>query len=611
MNPPTHVVVLGSDWYWEQDAQLRFARVGAPPRPTRIDALRHLGQRRWELPGARALTMTWEEHQAVLTARLPFHDFQYAFDVDGEPRSLSVSGEPMFGAGGEFLGYRGTARDVTSQWLERSELQDARTLLGVAAALGRFGAWSIDVRTGRTRWTEQARAIHQLPLSHESGPEDVLDRFAPEYRAALQESFQRCAREGTPYDLEVEALTAQQERLWVRVIGVPVHGADGSIVRVQGAFQDIHKSKVAAEQQRRLAERLRVTLDSLTDGFATLDRQWRLTYVNPAAFAMLRLAPGVVGRSLWELFPQARDSAFEENYRAAMERGEERRFDAFYRPLGLWLRASAFPSEQGIAVSFSDITAAVLARKRLLRENEELERRVGERTEQLQALNQELTNFTVAVAHDLRAPLAGIAGFARAAAERVAAGPQDDKLAHWLSRIEAGASRMDDLLQGLVELSRIGRAEIVPQPVDLTALARDSMEALRAATPERQVSCSIQEGLRAQGDRRLLRTVIENLLGNAWKFTAVRPLARIEVGCDGEGRCFVRDNGAGFAMQRAGELFTPFQRLHAADEFQGLGIGLASARRVVERHGGRIWAESQEGVGSVFWFTLPGAGCGG
>lgn len=600
--------VLGSGWYWEQDRQYRYTRVERPQEGTIARREHFIGLCRWEVPGIRPLTMSWEEHRALLAARLPFHDLQYVHTAEGDPRYVSVSGAPMFDPDGTFQGYRGVARDVTAHWKERVQLQDAQALLRVAAALGRFGAWSVDLRTGAAEWTEHARAIHQLPREHECEWPQVLQMYAPEYRAELAQAFQRCARDGTPYDLEVQALTAAQQRVWVRVIAVAVRDHDGAIVRVQGAYQDVHKSKVAAEEHRRLAQRLRLTLDSLTDGFGTVGRDWRISYVNPAALQIFGLARDqVVGRSLWELFPAAPGSEFGRNYKRAMEHGEERRFEACYEPLGRWFRVSAFPSEDGIAISFSDVTAAVMARQHLERVNEELEQRVRERTEQLARINEELSAFTMAVAHDLRAPLAGVSGFSRAAAERLQDHP-DPKVVHYLQRVQAGVERMDDLLTGVLELSRIGRAEIELRPQDLSGLVRDALESLRAAEPQRQVLAQVEDGLVALGDARLLRTLLENLVGNAWKFTACRTPARIAVGRAADGSFYVRDNGSGFDMERVQEIFLPFRRLHAEDECKGLGIGLASARRVVERHGGRIWATSDPVAGTEFRFTLGPAG---
>jgi PAS domain S-box-containing protein len=606
-SPGIHALLtIGSDWYWEQDAQYRFTVMVAPEDERGREMPQLLGRQRWDEPQPHALTTSWEEHRELLARRKPFHDFQYSAFPPGSdlPLCVSTSGEPMFGPEGSFLGYRGTARDVTAQWEQKGKLQEAETLLHMAATLGRFGAWSIDVTTGVARWSESIRAIHHIPMRPRGEWVDMLDMYAPEYRESLLQAYQLCAGQGVPYDMEVEALTADRQRLWVRVIGVAVRDQAGRIVRVQGAYQDIDRSKAAAETHRQLADRLRITLDSLTDGFASIDPQWRLTYFNPTALALLQVRPEeVIGRPVWDVLPALRDSLFEENYRICMATKQVRRFDAYYAPLKMWVRASAFPSEHGIAISFSDITAAVEARQDLELMNAELERRVSERTAELKRINDELSSFTLAVAHDLRAPLAGVDGFSQALAERLA-GETDGKVGHYVSRIRAGVSRMEHLIDGLLELSRIGRTELDPRQVDLTAAARDCVEALRANAAGRPVAVQVQEGLCGYGDARLLRTAIDNLLGNAWKFSAGRNPARIVFGQGEDGSFFVRDNGAGFDMERVEELFAPFSRLHADEQFPGLGIGLASVRRVIERHGGRIWAESSPDRCTTFWFTL-------
>ena len=412
------LVVLGSDWYWEQDPFHRFTLIRSPLGRTFSAAT--LGRTRWELQGAHPLTMTWEEHHALLSARRPFHDFQFMREISGQRRYFSVSGEPVFDADGRFRGYRGTTRDITEQWAQRVQLDEARSLLGVAAVLGRFGAWSVDVGTGDLQWTEQARALYELPASASTSFEAAVGVYTPPHRARLLAAYERCVRDGTPYDLELQASTGSGRRRWVRVIGVAVRDPAGRIVRVQGAVQDIDASKAAAEAHRELAERFRSTLDALNDAFAMVDRDWRITYANPAAFELMRLAPEqALGGNFWDLFPATRQSEFEDHYRAAMERGAARRFEAWYAPLQAWLRVSVFPSAQGIGISFSDVTAAVQARRNLQYQNEALEQRVRERTDALQRINEELSSFTLAVAHDLRAPLAGVAGFMRAATERL------------------------------------------------------------------------------------------------------------------------------------------------------------------------------------------------
>ena len=230
-----------------------------------------------------------------------------------------------------------------------------------------------------------------------------------------------------------------------------------------------------------------------------------------------------------------------------------------------------------------------------------LERRVADRTAELEAVNKELEAFSYAVSHDLRAPLRSISAFSSMLREEHAPtlGPS---ITH-LDRIQNAAGRMSGLIDDLLRLSTVSRGELARAPFDLAKTARDVVAELERTDPARAVTVSIPPALPATGDARLVRVVLANLLGNAWKFTAKQAAPTIEVG-ERDGAFFVRDNGAGFDPSLASRLFTPFQRLHAASDFDGTGIGLATAQRVVHRHGGRIWAESTPGQGATFYFTL-------
>ncbi|HXI82643.1 MAG TPA: PAS domain S-box protein [Verrucomicrobiae bacterium] len=226
--------------------------------------------------------------------------------------------------------------------------------------------------------------------------------------------------------------------------------------------------------------------------------------------------------------------------------------------------------------------------------------------EQLQAANRELEAFCYSVSHDLRAPLRGLDGFSQALLEDYGdkLGGDGKKL---LQRIRAGSQRMGQLIDDLLNLSRVSRSELHREPVDLGRIAGDVAAELRGLDPRRHVALRIGEDLKAKGDPQLLRVVLENLLGNAWKYTAKKPRATIEFGVDqdnGNSSFFVRDNGVGFDMQYADKLFTPFQRLHAMNEFPGTGVGLATVQRIISRHGGRVWVEAAVNKGATIHFTL-------
>jgi len=249
------------------------------------------------------------------------------------------------------------------------------------------------------------------------------------------------------------------------------------------------------------------------------------------------------------------------------------------------------------------------ARKLLLEELSRKNEELSIQTAELQRLNQEMQTFAYSVSHDLRQPLRSMAGFSQILLEEYS-NVLDERGRHFLSRVRTGALRMGELVDGLLALSRVSRKPIETRPVRLDALAHRILARFREAEPNREVEARIQDGIEVSADPALMESMLENLIGNAWKFTAKRPDARLEIATkesDSQTVYFVRDNGAGFDMAYADKLFGPFQRLHAASEFEGTGIGLATVQRIVHRHGGRIWAESAPGQGATFLFTVPTA----
>ena len=279
-------------------------------------------------------------------------------------------------------------------------------------------------------------------------------------------------------------------------------------------------------------------------------------------------------------------------------------------------RSTVVRDEQGQITGVLSINTDIGERKRahraILSLNATLEDRVQRRTAQLELANQQLQAFSYSVSHDLRSPLNAIDGFSHLLQKNMlklaATDPVAERSAHYLARIRNGIGQMGELIDAMLSLAQVSRSSLRWEPVDLSALAESLLAGYQEREPTRQTRCHVDPGLLAQGDARLLKQVLDNLLGNAWKFTGGQACAEITLSCEpgptGEPVYVVRDNGAGFDMAHASKLFGTFQRLHSQAEFAGTGIGLATVARIVERHSGKIWAEAMPGEGARFYFTL-------
>jgi PAS domain S-box-containing protein len=389
-----------------------------------------------------------------------------------------------------------------------------------------------------------------------------------------------------------------------------------------GALTDAFNLMLTQIQERDAAlrqneERFRQLANTVPAFVWTCNGEGRAIYYNEPWYDYTGLTPEASLGDRWSqsLHPEDREryvrAWFEAvaNGRTFSAEARFRRRDGVY----LWFLSRALPTRNAdgqITTWFgtsTDIEEKKRAEDEISQLNVTLENRVKERTAQLEASNRELEAFSYSVAHDLRAPLRSIDGFNQALLEDYGSllPPEAKDL---IQRARLSSQRMSQLIDDLLNLSRVARAELRQQSINLSDIASQIAADLQKRDPSRAVHWDIEERLHAVGDDRLLRLAMENLLENAFKFTRHQPKARIEFGSsvrDGRRVLFVRDNGAGFKMEYAGKLFGPFQRLHSMNEYPGTGIGLATVHRILARHGGTIWPEAELGKGATFYFTLP------
>jgi len=526
----------------------------------------------------------------------------------------------------------GVGRDITEQKQMEQALRQSEAHLKKAQQIARIGSWELDLVTGKLSWSDEVYRIFETePRTFAATYEAFLAFVHPDDREMVDGAFTESVQKQTPYSLVHRLLLPGGQLKHVQEQAKTIYDDQGVPLRSTGTVQDITEQKQMEEALRQSERRYRSLIEALDVALCRWLPDTTLTFTNE----MYRQAFGIRGKAAgikWLQFlpeeARAETAAFYQevaqnprpvtyDHPVTFEDGRTRHFQ--------WIDTPILDAD-GTLIEFQsvglDITERKQAEEEIRRLNIGLERRVAQRTAQLVAANKELEAFAYSVSHDLRAPLRAMEGFSTALLTHY---PDrlDNTGRHYLDRIQNASQRMGQLINDLLTLSRVSRRDIALQPVNLSDLAREIAAELQASEPQRAADWVITAGLTVRGDRELLRLALYNLLANGWKFTATRPQARIELNAAPAGDLvnlgetavpkllspthpiyFVRDNGVGFDMTYADKLFTPFQRLHAMDEFPGTGIGLATVQRILARHGGTIWVSARENEGATFYFTI-------
>lgn len=644
------LVELSSDWWWEQDAQLRFSFLSDNSRlKGQVPIDYYLGKTRGEL-GVQGVTgEELARHEGDLAARRPFVDFTYRFrGQDGAYHWYSVSGRPLTDPSGNFLGYRGVARDITGEReaqlaLAASERQLRGLLDSTESFLGLLDPSGVILEANRSflagNGLDRAQTVGRR--AWEVGWWSQVSASAERLRQGIARA---AAGETVRYVAEFPDL--QGNPGWLDFSLTPVRNEAGQVTCIIPEGRDVterHRVQLALELLVKNTATvsgeafLRSLVGNLADLFHARavfvsrlgdepDRVHTLAYwcdgmvqdnlvldtsASPCQ-AVLDEGPLLVADGVLERYPHSAFLASLEarSYLGAPILGTDQRPLGVLaviddRPLAL---ASDFLPLLGLFALRAGMEMGRMDHDQAIRSlNGELERRVAERTSQLESANQELEAFSYSVSHDLRAPLRHVAGFVELLAE-----DRDNRLTgesqRYLGIITDAARRMGELIDGLLAFSRIGRAQLHPGPVDVNKLVAEVRDELAGEAQAGEVVWQVADLPQVWADRTLLRQIWTNLLANALKYSKNRSPARIWVDAmpgEKEWVFRVQDNGVGFNMKYVAKLFGVFQRLHSSVDFEGNGIGLANVRRMVERHGGRVWAEGAPDQGASFYFSLP------
>lgn len=503
------------------------------------------------------------------------------------------------------------ARSLRERETLAQSLRESESRLNRAQEIAHLGSWELNLENNTLAWSDEVYRIFGLePQEFESTYEAFLAAVHPDDRLAVDAAYSNSVRQGNDtYEIEHRVVRKSGEVRVVHEKCAHIRNQSGLIIRSIGMVHDITEQKKAEESLIRAKDEWERTFDSVPDMIAILDNQHKIVRLNKAMAQRIGLKPKeCIGEPCYKYMHGTAAPLQSCPHSCTLHDGRQHVVEVREETLGADLLVSTTPlyNKQGEMIGSvhvaRDITERKQAEQRIVTLNTELKQNLWE----LETANRELETFSYSVSHDLRAPLRSIAGFSQVLAEDYM-GTLDDEGQDALTRILKATAKMGQLIDDMLNLSRVSRFEMQHENVNLSNIAGQIADRLAKVQPERRVRFANSEGIDVQGDEHLLTVAFENLLANAWKFTEKQDQPLIEFKAEqrnGETVFLVKDNGVGFDMTYVDKLFNPFQRLHREDEFTGTGIGLATVKRVIKRHGGRVWIEGAVGKGATVYFTL-------
>lgn len=508
-------------------------------------------------------------------------------------------------------------KDITERKLAEEALKKSKQLLSETESVGKVGGWEFNLDTLITNWTDEVYRIHEVDFDFFHNVESGINFYAPASKSIIEQAVTRAIEFGEDFDLELEIITAKGTRRDVHVIGK----ADLEHRRIYGFFQDITERKGIENALRESEEYLKLGYEAANLGIwknnldtmeVKFDDRARIHYgfddynVN-LSDVIARIHPDDMERLKSEIekatAPAGTDK-YATEYRVIHPDGNVR-----WLYIGVRVIFEGEGENRRSVIGYGtslDITERKRAEEKISQMNKELEERVKERTNQLEAVNRELESFSYSVSHDLRAPLRSIDGFS-SILQKDFAGSLNEQSLDYFSRIRKASQTMGQLIDDMLKLSRVTKAEMKMEKVNLSEIVTTLTNEIKELNPNRKAEFIIQNDIVVSGDKNLLRIALKNLVDNAWKYSSKNESTKIEFGKiihENITVYLIRDNGVGFNMKYVGKLFGAFQRLHGVAEFEGTGIGLATVNRIITKHGGSIWAEAEINKGASFYFKL-------